>query len=318
MSTTPIVRTVLGDIQPEALGACDAHEHLLLRSPLLAGEELEDVELVSAEGRLLAEAGAASVVDWTPVGLGRAPAGLQAISRWSGLHVVAATGYHRDAHYRRDHWVWREPVDVLTTIVLRDLGQGIDARDWSGPEPRATDVRAGLVKLGGSLHRVTPLEQKLIEAGATAAAQTGVPVAVHTEHGTHAAELLDVLERHGVPPQRVILAHLDRNPDPGLHREVAASGATLEYDGPGRAKYHPDSTILGLIASLAEAGLGDRVVVGGDTARRSALRSAGGGPGLDYVFRVFRPRLARELGADLDRQVFVTNPARAFSFAPRS
>ena len=40
----------------------------------------------------------------------------------------------------------------------------------------------------------------------------------------------------------------------------------------------------------------------------------GGGPGLDYLFRRFKPRLERELGHELSEQIFVTNPARAFAF----
>jgi phosphotriesterase-related protein len=43
------------------------------------------------------------------------------------------------------------------------------------------------------------------------------------------------------------------------------------------------------------------------------LRSYGGGPGLDYVFARFKPRLERELGAELSDRIFVANPARAFA-----
>jgi hypothetical protein len=37
---------------------------------------------------------------------------------------------------------------------------------------------------------------------------------------------------------------------------------------------------------------------------------------MDYVFVRFRPRLERELGAELAGQIFVANPARAFAWAP--
>jgi phosphotriesterase-related protein len=47
------------------------------------------------------------------------------------------------------------------------------------------------------------------------------------------------------------------------------------------------------------------------------FRAYGGGPGMDYVFARFRPRLERELGAELSVQIFVRNPARAFAFEPR-
>jgi phosphotriesterase-related protein len=47
------------------------------------------------------------------------------------------------------------------------------------------------------------------------------------------------------------------------------------------------------------------------------IRAYGGGPGLDYVFARFKPRLERELGTDLAERIFVENPARAFAFDPR-
>jgi len=47
------------------------------------------------------------------------------------------------------------------------------------------------------------------------------------------------------------------------------------------------------------------------------MRAYGGGPGMDYVFARFKPRLERELGADLARTIFVDAPAQAFSFEPR-
>src|SRR5690349_23877283 len=35
----------------------------------------------------------------------RSPAGMRAVSERTGVHIIAATGYHRDAHYPRGHWV---------------------------------------------------------------------------------------------------------------------------------------------------------------------------------------------------------------------
>ena len=53
---------------------------------------------------------------------------------------------------------------------------------------------------------------------------------VHLEHGSAAFELLEVLASDEVRPEAVLLAHIDRNPDPGVHPELAA-GAYLGYDG---------------------------------------------------------------------------------------
>lgn len=93
-----VVRTVLGDIAPDALGPTDYHEHLLMRSPLLPGDALDDIGRSSAETRALAAAGISALVELTPIGLGRDPAGLATIARATGVHIVAATGVHREAH----------------------------------------------------------------------------------------------------------------------------------------------------------------------------------------------------------------------------
>lgn len=296
-----IVRTVLGDIDPAELGPCDAHEHLFLDTPAQPGEEFLDLDKAVEEAQTLADAGARSLVDWTPLGLGRDLDGLERVARATGLHVVAATGLHRDAHYTADDPFREEPVDRLADRFVEEL------RD-----------RCGIVKVGASYHHLTPFEAKAFEAAAAAHAGTGAPVCVHTHHGTMGLRIVEQLAAFGVPSTAVILAHVDRNPDAEEHAETAETGASLQLDGPGRTKYWPDSTILRLIADLAEAGHGDRLLLGGDTGRRNMLRAYGGGPGLDYVFARFKPRLERELGAELAERIFVANPARAFAWEPRA
>ncbi len=295
---TRIVRTVRGDIAPGELGPCDAHEHLFLVTPLQPGDELDDVASATEEARSLVAAGAAALVEWTPLGLGRNLDGLIAVSQATGLHVVAATGIHRDAHYGGDSPLRTTEVDVLAERFVADL------------------ERCGMIKIGASYHHLTTFEERAFAAAAAAHERTGAPVCVHTELGTMGLRIVERLCSLGVFPESVVLAHLDRNPDAGEHADTAAAGAWLQLDGPGRTKYWPDSTILKLIDDLAERGHADRILVGGDTGRRSMMRSYGGGPGLDYVFARFKPRLERELGGELAQRIFVANPARAFAFEP--
>jgi predicted metal-dependent phosphotriesterase family hydrolase len=296
LTVAEIIRTVRGDIAPAELGPCDAHEHLFLVTRAQPGDEYSDVSKAIEEAETLRAAGARALVDWTPIGLGRDLDGLRAVSEATGLHIVAATGVHRDVHYAADDPLRAEGEDSLAERFVADL------------------ERCGIIKVGAGYHAITPFEEKVFTAAAAAHAQVGVPVCVHTEHGTMGLVIVERLRGLGVPPERVILAHVDRNPDPGEHAETAAEGAWLQLDGPGRTKYWPDSTILALIADLAERGYADRLLLGGDTGRRSMLRSYGGGPGLDYVFARFKPRLERELGRELSERIFVANPARAFAF----
>jgi predicted metal-dependent phosphotriesterase family hydrolase len=310
------VQTVLGPVAPEALGPTDAHEHLFLRTPALPGEALTELEPMVAEASAVRAAGAHAIADLTPIGCGRDPARLRQLAERTGLHVIAATGFHRDAHYPAGHWVHAEPEDVLVELLVTDLTVGMDERDWQGPRPRPGPARAGVVKLGASYQTLTPSERRRLAAGARAAVRTGAPVAVHCEAGTMAHELLDLLAQHDVPPGRVALAHLDRNPDPGLHAELAERGAFLMYDGAGKVKYHPDSLRIELIERMAEGGHAGNLLLGGDLARQSNLRAHGGGPGMAHLFAVLVPRLRKALGGDLVDQLVVANPARAFAFEP--
>ena len=299
-----IVRTVRGDVAPSELGPTDAHEHLFFVTPIQPGDHYDDVERAIEEARTLVAAGGRALVDWTPIGLGRDPEGLLRISEATDLHVIAATGVHRDAHYLPHDPLRSQPIEALTERFVADITGG--------------GVRSGVIKIGASYHRLQPLELTAFEAAAEAHRRTGVPVCVHTEHGTMGLGIVERLRELGVPPQSVVLAHLDRNPDPGEHTEIGTTGAWLQFDGPGRAKYWPDSTVLQLIADLAERGLGHQLLLGGDTGRRSMMRAYGGGPGLDYLFARFKPRLERELGRELSQQIFVDNPARALAFEPHS
>jgi 5-phospho-D-xylono-1,4-lactonase len=294
-----IIRTIRGDLAPAELGPCDAHEHLFLVTPAQPGDEFDDVTKAIEEAQTLVAAGARALVDWTPIGLGRTLDGLLAVSEATGLHIVAATGLHRDVHYASDDPIRAENEERLTDRFVADL------------------ERCGIVKVGAGYHAISLFEAKAFDAAAAAHERVGAPVCVHTEHGTMGLTIVERLRELGVEPPSVVLAHLDRNPDAGEHSETAATGAWLQFDGPGRTKYWPDSTIVGLIAELAERGHAGRLLLGGDTGRRSMMRAYGGGPGLDYVFARFKPRLERELGRELSEQIFVANPARAFAYAPR-
>ena len=316
MQSPPVgkIRTVLGDIEPQKLGNTNAHEHLLMRSPLLRGEELDNLELSCIEVTKMRQAGIDALIELTPIGVGRDPEGIAEISRRSGLHVVLATGIHRDAHYTPEHWIHRTGVDQLVELFIRDIAEGCDGADYGGPLPEHTEVRAGVIKVGVGYWRISEVERRVLEAAGETHRHTGAPVVCHLELGTAAWEVLETLESAGVPAHRIALAHVDRNPDPGLHAELAASGAYLGYDGMARAKYWPDSVLLDCLVEVAERGGADRLLLGGDLARRSSFSSYGGMPGLTYLPERFVPRLKVLGGGNLVNRVLVDNPARFLAF----
>jgi 5-phospho-D-xylono-1,4-lactonase len=290
------VMTVLGPISATELGVTDAHDHLFLNSPALPGQDFGDVDKAVEE---VTGAGLNAIVEVTPVGLGRNPAGMRAVSELTGVHIVAATGYHRDAHYQAGHWIYGASVEQLAERILTDIREGMEG------DP----ARAGVIKTGASYQHISAAERKRMVAAAIASKETGVSILVHTEVGTCGHEIIDLLTQEGVAPDRIVLAHLDRNPDLELHREIADRGVWLEYDTVGRIKYRPDSQLLDLIAD----GRQERIMLGLDLGQRDYFRAYGGGPGIAYLMNTFVPRLRARIGDEAVRAILIDNPAAAFS-----
>jgi len=313
MSESTVV-TVLGPIAPDQLGVTDAHDHLFLSTPALPGQELDDAGRAIEEVSAAKRGGLHAIVEVTPIGLGRRPAEMRAVTEATGVHIVAATGYHRDAHYPPGHWVREASVELLAQRILADLTEGMHPDDWLSAE--ALDpARAGVIKAGASYQHISLLEERRLMAAAMGHRETGAAILVHAEIGTCGHAIVDLLGREGVHPERVVLAHLDRNPDLELHIELAERGVTLEYDTPGRIKYRPDSVLLDLIAGMVEAGHGTRVLLGLDLGQRDYFRAYGGGPGLTYLMGNFVPRLRKRVGSPACEKILVENAAGVFAWS---
>jgi phosphotriesterase-related protein len=205
-------------------------------------------------------------------------------------------------------------VELLAHRILADLTEGMHPDDWLSAEP-LDSARAGVIKAGASYQHISLLEERRLMAAAIGHRETGAPILVHTEIGTCGHAIVDLLASEGVKPERVILAHLDRNPDLELHVELAERGVTLEYDTPGRIKYRPDSQLLDLIAGLVEAGLGARVLLGLDLGQRDYFRAYGGGPGLIYMMGTFVPRLRKRIGSPASDKIVIDNAAGVFAWS---
>ncbi|MGW1895444.1 phosphotriesterase family protein [Streptomyces sp. NPDC002004] len=303
MSAARTVRTVQGDVPPEALGPWDAHDHLFLSSPQLPGQELDDPVAAEAELRAFRAAGGATVAQWTPHGMGRHAGELPRLAQATGVRLVAATGLHQAAHYPPELLGRLRPGSRLAELFVRELDHGIGD----------SGVRAGLIKVAGGFHTIDAHARWTMDAAADAHRATGAAIAVHLELGTGALDVLDLLcGELGVEPDRVVLGHLNRFPDPDVHRQAADAGAYLAFDGPSRAHHATDWRMPDAMRDLADAGFGDRLLLGGDTTT-AAARSVTGGPGMPYLLHRVRPRLERALGKDLVERILLVNPGRAFA-----
>ena len=313
------VRTVLGDIPAADLGATYAHEHLVIDGgrpvEISADFVLNDVDRLATELRAGFAAGLRAAVDMMPADCGRNPKLLAELSRRSGVHLVAATGLHHEKFTGPAHWSLLATEDELADLFTSDVEDGIDERDYRGPIVRRTTIRAGVVKIAGSLGGPSDRDRPIFRAAAATHLGTGVPIHTHCEAGTGALEQVRLLADAGLPAARVSLSHVDKVVDRGYHRELLATGASVVYDQAFRWGDRENGT-LQLIEWAVEDGHADHVMLGMDAARQGYYAAYGGAPGLPYLLTTFIDQLeARGIGAAIRQRFFVDNPARAFAFA---
>ena len=309
----PHVMTVLGPIDPGALGFALHHEHVFCRTdPAIVPDPdlwLDEPDAARQELELFFAAGGRAVVDMSPDDYGRDTSTMLQIAAHSPVHLIVVTGSHKDqfaAPYRArlgDH-----DVDAIVARNLRELHEGTDG----------TRVRAGLVKAGSSLDTITEVEDRVLRAAARTAVVSGAPISTHTERGTMALEQVAIMTAEGADPSRIILGHLDfQLTDMPYLRDVLATGAYVSFDQWSKVKYASDEDRARVLFELADAGHLDQLLVSGDLARKSYQLSYGGDPGFAYFCdRV--PLTLMDAGFDAPsvKCLFIDNPARALTIHP--
>lgn len=311
------IMTVTGAIAPDELGFCQSHEHLCI----LPGRSAEiNPALRIDETRLSCDelidyraAGGDAVVDAQPIGCGRDVKLLEAISRESGVRIIASTGFHKQIFYPAEHWSVSWSEDQLTELYTSELTEGMFAACDALPPSERTKIRAGQIKTALDPEGLTAHSEVRFRAAARAARETGAPIMVHTEAGADSLALADLFEREIVELSRVIFCHLDRTePDFEVHKELCRRGALLEYDTIAREKYHSDEREAELICAVLDAGHENRLLMSLDVTRERLLRY-GGRVGLAYILKKFLPLLrSRGVSEKQLERIFRVNPSEAW------
>lgn len=285
------VRTILGDVPSKSLGVTYAHEHTVSQPPRHYKLWEPDLILDSVPNGIrevldFKEAGGSCIVDASAIDYGRNVPGMVEIAEKTGVHIVATSGFNKGAYFTPEIEAMSE--EDIFHLISKEATQGMDE---AGHKP-------GILKFGTSYNFMTPAEERAARAVCKVQKATGLPLYTHTETGTLALDQLTLLRDEHVDLERVCIGHLDRNPDPYYIRQVLRSGVFIGIDQISKIKYHTEATRIDLIKYLIRIGYGKRILVSGDMARRSYLRSYGGGPGFTYILKSFIPRLKDELLED--------------------
>jgi predicted metal-dependent phosphotriesterase family hydrolase len=283
-----LVMTVLGAQPPQALGITDAHNHVWIDQVMDTAEvvpHLDDPQAILQELLDYRGAGGGSIVDCQPGGAGRNGLRLQELARESGLHLVACTGFHLPKYYPQGYGLFQASADQARALFVSELQNGL-TETLSRPHP----VRAGFIKIAchATLAATPPA---LLEGALRASLETGALIVAHTEKGSAAEAFVRYFLDGGLAPQCLVLCHMDKRPDLGLHEALALAGIGLEYDTFYRPKYQPDRNVWPLLERMVADGCAGQVVLATDMGEPGLWSRLGNGPGLTAFLTQIKERL---------------------------
>jgi phosphotriesterase-related protein len=315
------VNTVLGPVPADELGVVSVHEALLSVVP--GAEYAFDITMDRAEifqalaGKLtdFRDHGGRAIVDSTGMFHGRDVTLYEALSRSTGVHIVASTGMGPE-EMLGGYFLTPQtdppapwPAGKFAEMFTREVTEGMVV-------PRVERRgAAGLVATAANHQGMTATEESLFRGAARAARSTGVPVSIC--YGKDAADDLEIVLDEKLPAGRVVVGGLDRKDAVavGAPLQIAGRGAfvALDHVGLDDEAHVTDRERAALVVELVKAGHGNRLLLSSN-----AIGVAKGQPGHDlpysYILSTFVPFLtSRGLSNEDVQRILVDNPRELLS-----
>ncbi len=311
------VRTLTGDVTPNALGRALIHEHLcvdwgeMLGRPKVLDFEFDDmVNRMVAKMEELHRAGFGAMVECTPIGCGRYLDLFKAVAQRGPIKIIASTGFFHES------WCPIHPIgraldlDALVDLFSREITEGMGD----------TLIKAGMIKCATGEGRISANEDKMLRASARARKATGCPIITHTTNGM-GLEQLDIFESEGISPEEVIVSHIGFEANPlDYSLQMLKRGANISFDRIGMQQFYHDDHWVQLVGNAIRKGYVKQVMMSHDAAVFVyGLEEASGEKVFDdytYIAKQFLPKLQQEASIT-DEQVSIMleeNPQRVLAF----
>lgn len=213
------IRTVLGNIAEAEAGVILPHEHICCYfeyfDRMLGKEYLDKEKLAEKAVEHLLEMkekyGLKTLVDCTPVNIGRDIELLKEISRRTGIHIVCSTGFY----YTQESMLGDISEDYIVEVVQRDIEL----------------TNAGVIKYAVEDAVVSALSWKLFSALCTVQKNTGLPFVIHTNgRNQNGREVLAYALEKDVRPEAITIGHLSDSEDLEYVEEILKNGCYAGFD----------------------------------------------------------------------------------------
>ena len=315
------VNTVLGPVDARQLGVTLVSESLMCVLP--GAQYAYDIKIdraavfdaVAAKLSAFRAVGGGTIVDATGMFQGRDLRLYEALSRATGVHIVASTGQGPESMLggyfltpqTNPPTPW--PSRKFAELFGKEVNDGMVAPRLERRAP------AGMVVTAVTHSGMTPTDGNLVRGAARAGATYGVPVFIRS--GADALAEMQLAIDEVLEPERLVMGGMDRRDADvkGWPLAVARAGVRLSIDhiGSNDPLYLSDAERVSLIFGLIEKGFADRILLSA-----SATGVAFGEPGNDIpysdVLTRFVPMLqAAGVSQAHIAQMLITNTAQLLS-----
>lgn len=298
-----LCNSVLGKVALEDLGIVLPHEHVCCYFEYfekMCGTGYLDKQVLEEKAAadladLKARFGLQTIIDCTPINIGRDLELLKRVSRKSGVHIISSTGFY----YTEESMLADIEEDYIVQRILEDVGAH----------------QIGHLKYAVEQETMSPLQEKLLRAMCRVQLQTGLPLCVHTNgRKKNGRKVLDFVLDCGVKPQAVTIAHLSDCSDLSFVETILESGCYAGFDRIYKNDYAFAQQKAADLKCLCEKGYLKQLLISHDALEFNGFHTTAAiredNP-YDFIFMYLLPCM-REKGFTEEEihTIMVDNPAR--------
>lgn len=252
-----MISGVLGPISTAELGTTLMHEHILqanwsmrMSFPKWFCYEEFRKRAVEDVSRTMAY-GVRTMVEQTPVCLGRDIHAMREVAERTGIQLIAATGFF----YTENQWTFNRKAESFFKYLMMDIREGI----------QGTDSHPGIIKCATDAAGITPINESMLHAHAMAAAESGLPIGTHSYYGNRSGlGQMDIFEQYDLNPKKILIGHCGDTNDLGYLRELLSRGCYIGLDRFGDDAKNPLEKRVETLLALWEEGYGEQLMISHD------------------------------------------------------
>ena len=254
------VNTVLGQVDSSELGAVLMHEHILIldRNMSTAYSKWFDRNMFIRHAvqmcRNAKQYGINTIVDATPIDLGRDLSVMREVSEKAEINIIPCTGFYWHIQFA----LHDKSPEFLAEILVNDIENGIEG----------TDVKAQFIKYATAGPELTEYDRKLGKAAAIASNTTGAFIYTHTNQKNGMSQV-DFFDSEGVAPERLVIGHMGDTDDYEYIQSILDRGHRIGMDRFGGHVLYPENYIederrAKTVSYFMDKGYGDGMVLSHD------------------------------------------------------